>query len=231
MKKIEIKEKSELTMSESVKFCPSCGASINGGRFCENCGFDLKSTPKNPEGPTSASSNYSGSSPSPKSGAPYYNAETWKNLEPWISRAGEWSWILVIVSSIIGLIVSIVGFASGLSAWNNYQDAIAGYEDLFPYTGAEMGTIVFGLIWAIISILITIVVAAIFIKPFAQRCKARDWEGLLNNVFVIAGYRIPKMLVLGIVLEIFTDFWGGLLVLIPAILILLIGPIKHQWKV
>ncbi len=88
-----------------------------------------------------------------------------------------------------------------------------------------------GFVWAILGGVISLFLAGIFIKPFAIGCSNKDWAGLLNDVWIFGKKQVPKMLVVGILLEIFSDGWGGLLVLIPAIVIIILGPVKHQWDV
>ncbi|UYP45937.1 hypothetical protein NEF87_002222 [Candidatus Lokiarchaeum ossiferum] len=190
-------------MTEENKFCPSCGASIDGVQFCQQCGFQVnqKSLEKPIEGNVTATNN---SPTTTTTASPNYNPSTWNTLEPFISLAGKLSWILIVLNIIVSIIVAAVNLAE------------------YGYVGA--------FVWAIIGGAISLALAGIFIKPFAIMCGKKDWEGLINDVWKFGKYRVPKMLVLGIILEIFTDGWGGLLVLIPAVLILILGPVKHQWE-
>lgn len=193
-----------IIMTETNKFCPSCGNSIDGVQFCQQCGFQVKgSSSENPVGGSPTSTNISPTSTT--NAASNYNPSTWNTLEPLISLAGKLSWILIVINIIVSIVVAALNLAN-------------------------LGN-VGGFVWAIIGGLISLALAGIFVKPFAIMCGNKDWTGLLNDVWIFGRYRVPKMLVIGIALEIFTAGWGGLLVLIPAVLILILGPVKHQWEI
>lgn len=99
-----------------------------------------------------------------------------------------------------------------------------------------------GLLYLILSILwldivdiifsiITIIIALVYVKPrFSTKCIAKDWDYLYNDVLVLGNIRIPWMLIMGILLEIFGQWWGGALVLICAIILLFFGPKPYNWS-
>ena len=127
-------------MSETTKFCPSCGNSVDGVQFCQQCGFEIKPTPGTPPSEVNSTDLKADHSIQTQTGANNYNPSTWNTLEPLISLAGKLSWILIILSTIISIIVAAVALANGGSGGS--------------------------LIWSIISALISYALAGIFIKPF-----------------------------------------------------------------
>ena len=88
------------------------------------------------------------------------------------------------------------------------------------------------LAWGIISTILEILLSWFWVKPkFSDKCVARDWDGLLDDVLLLGEFRIPWMLVMGILLEIFGYGWIGLTVLGPAIVIIFFGPRQpYNWR-
>jgi hypothetical protein len=83
----------------------------------------------------------------------------------------------------------------------------------------------------IIFSIITIIIAIVYVKPrFSSKCEDKNWEYLYNDVLVLGNIRIPWMLIMGILLEIFGFWWGGALVLICAFILLFFGPKPYNWS-
>jgi len=134
----------------------------------------------------------------------------WSKYEKFVSDLGKWAWIIGILSGVIYVIWGIWG-------------------------AVTVGTFLFGFgigyfIWMIIGGIITVLISYAIIKPnFSDKCVDKDWDFLLNWVIDMGSLRFPWMLFWGIILEIFT-WWGGLPILIPAILLLFAGPKKYEWS-
>jgi len=134
----------------------------------------------------------------------------WSKYEKFVSDLGKWAWIIGILSGFIYVIWGIWG-------------------------AVTVGTFLFGFgigyfIWMIIGGIITVLISYAIIKPnFSDKCVDKDWDFLLNWVIDMGSLRFPWMLFWGIILEIFT-WWGGLPILIPAILLLFAGPKKYEWS-
>jgi hypothetical protein len=134
----------------------------------------------------------------------------WSKYEKFVSELGKWAWIIGILSGIIYIIWGIYG-------------------------AAVVGTYLFGwgigyFIWMIIGGIFAILISFAIIKPkFSDKCADKDWDFLLNWVIELGDFRFPWMLFWGIILEIFT-WWGGLPILIPALLLLIAGPQEYKWS-
>ncbi len=192
------------------KFCPECGTEIPAGtNICEKCGIELqtKSTPTKAK----------------KSARPKKQAgsnDIWTTLEPIIvDWVGKYAWPILILLSIV-----ILGF-SLLETIPVILLSVEFGSPIIPETGE--------LVWSITSAIFVILLAWFWVKPkFSDKCVARDWDFLLDDVLVLGGYKIPWMLFMGIILEIFGYGWIGLVVLGPAIIIIFFGPRQpYNWKV
>ena len=88
------------------------------------------------------------------------------------------------------------------------------------------------LIWGLLVIIVEIVIGILWVKPrFSSYCAKRDWQGLVDHSLKIGSIRIPTMVIMGALLEIFGYGWGGAAVLGVAIVILIWAPVKFSWKV
>ena len=87
-------------------------------------------------------------------------------------------------------------------------------------------------LWEILSSLIIILISIIWIKDnYSKFFKEGDIEGLLNYDLILFSLRIPWMLIMGLILSIFGDFWMAIPVLIPALIIIFVGPgAPYDWK-
>jgi len=131
----------------------------------------------------------------------------WENIESWVITLGKWAWVIAVINGLVYLLWGIIWFA------------------FIPFSFMDATYI-----WYIISGIITIIIAIIIVKPrFSSKCAAKDWDYLLNDVLTLGNLRIPWMLVWGILIEIFGNWWGGLPILIPAILLIFMGPKPYDW--
>ncbi len=191
----------------SSKFCPECGAEMGESKICEKCGYEskTKAKPKTKE--------------KEKEVKPKVKEEAhpnWPSVENFVSELGKWAWIIGIIDGIIYLIWGFVWLGQILAL-------VAQYPNILTYLpGVE--------IWYIVGGIVTIVFSFIIIKPrFSDKCAARDWDYLLNDVLQIGDVRIPWMLIWGILIEVFGQWWGGLPILIPALLLIFMGPKPYNW--
>ena len=132
-------------------------------------------------------------------------SEEWKHAS-WVSFLGMIAWMVGILSGVISIIVGIVRAALFFFTWGS------------P-------------IWLIISGVMAIGISFFVILPkFSIKCQKKDWDSLLDWVLPIGNIRFPWMLLWGIILEIFT-WWGGICVIIPALVLLFAGPKEYEWKI
>ena len=191
------------------KFCPECGTALpSGSKICEKCGIELQ---------TESTATKAKKSARPKKQVG--SNDIWNALETIIvDWVGRYAWLVLILIPLIMLVVTlattipVILVALGL--------------------GIPAGSAAGNLAWAIISTILEILLSWFWVKPkFSDKCVARDWDGLLDDVLLLGEYRIPWMLVMGILLEIFGYGWIGLFVLGPAIVIIFFGPRQpYNWR-
>ncbi len=128
----------------------------------------------------------------------------------WVSTLGKWAWIIGILNGVLGILYIVV--SSIIFWWIPF------------YLGNQ--------IWNIISIIIGIIISFLVIQPkFSKPCEEKDWDALYGWVLNIGGFNIPWMLIWGILLLYFGWWvWGGLAVLIPAVMLLFAGPKEYNWS-
>jgi len=143
-----------------------------------------------------------------------------------VSLIGKWAWVIIIVNAIIYVIWGLYSFFTAYAVWQtlrNYYISLG--WTVPPFSGA------FTPIWYLIGAIIAIIFALLIIKKkFSDKCGNKDWDALYDWVLVAGNIRIPWMLIWGIILEVFTVGWGGLAVLIPAVLLIFIGPKPYKWS-
>ncbi len=128
----------------------------------------------------------------------------WPDIETFVSELGKWAWLIAIF---VGILYFLLGITSSIIFWITPTD-----------------------IWYIIGGLIVIILGIIIVKPkFSDKCASRDWDFLLNHVLILGNFRIPWMLIWGIIIEVFGNWWGGLPIIIPALLLILMGPKPYNW--
>lgn len=151
----------------------------------------------------------------------------WKKIEDYVSLIGKWAWLILVINGIIYIIAGIWGLS-----WTSVAASTATSVGVYSYVAGDIAYLTATYVWYIIGGIITIVIAILIIKRrFSDYCAAKDWDHLLNDVLIVSNYRIPWMLIFGIVLTIFSQWWGGLSVLVPALLLIFWGPKEYQWKV
>jgi len=135
-----------------------------------------------------------------------------------VSGLGKWAWIFGLVNGILELIFALWGISVGLTA-NAITFPIVVYTPVYD---------IFQIIGAIILIFISFAI----IKPkFSSKCADKDWEALYGWTLNLGGTKIPWMLIWGIIFTIISwYYWGGLFVLLPAILLLFMGPRVYNWS-
>ena len=128
----------------------------------------------------------------------------------WVSPMGKWAWVVLVINCIIGIIVSIILLAIGALWW----------------------FLLGGLVWNIIACIIGLVIGFFIIRPkFSKPCGEQDWDALYDWGLKLGSVKIPWMLIWGILLLIFSWYaWGSVLVIIPALVLLFLGPKKYDWK-
>ena len=86
-------------------------------------------------------------------------------------------------------------------------------------------------IWPIFANIIGIIIALLVIKPkFSYPCGEKDWDALYGWVLNLGGFNLPWMFIWGLLLFLFGMFWGGLSVLIPAFMLIFMGPKEYNWS-
>ncbi len=151
------------------------------------------------------------------------------NHGSWVSTLGKFAWIVLLVMGILGIIVSLVLTLPAIALW---EAARAAYALIFPGSVYPVAMPIGGLIWDIIGGVVTIILAFFIIRPkFSKPCGAKDWEALYGWALKLGGTKIPWMLIWGLILVIFGwYYWPGLLVLVPAIMLIFAGPRKYEWS-
>ena len=191
------------------KFCPECGTKIPvGTNICEKCGIELQ---------TKSTATKAKKSARPKK--PAGSNDIWNTLEPIIvDWVGRYAWLVLILIPLVMLVITLATTIPAILV------ALG--------LGNPAGSTVANLIWAIISTILEVLLSWFWVKPkFSDKCVERDWDGLLDDVLLLGEYRIPWMLAIGVLLEIFGYGWIGLVVLGPAIVIIFFGPRQpYNWK-
>jgi len=135
-----------------------------------------------------------------------------------VSGLGKWAWIAGLINGIIEIIAAFLGISAGLALNAIWFPIVVWYP---TYE-----------IWYIIGGIILIFISFAIIKPkFSSKCAEKDWEALYGWTLALGGTKIPWMLIWGIIFTIFSWlYWGGIFVLLPAILLLFMGPRQYNWS-
>ncbi len=146
-------------------------------------------------------------------------SEEWQHASL-VSKIGKWAWILGLVNGILAVIFGIAGIATTLY-WISF----------YPY-GYLYYSVSFYDIWQIIGGIILILVSFVIIRPkFSNKCANKDWDALYGWYLPLGSFKLPWMLIWGIIFELFGWYgWGGLAILLPAVLLLFVGPKEYQWS-
>jgi hypothetical protein len=142
----------------------------------------------------------------------------WNSIESYVSQAGRWAWVWVLISAFFYMLYLI---------WAIYWYSVAA-SILGTYWWREW---IFNIIWDGIYLVLALIFAFAYIRPhFSIPCKEMKWQFLVDDGFNIGSWRIPKMLFFGILFEIFGRGWGGALILFPALAIIIWAPVKIDWN-
>ncbi len=153
------------------------------------------------------------------------STSSWDSVEGFAVFLGKIAWIILLIEGIIFIIVGIaylIVFA--VTAAAAQAAGVLGYyaADIAYYT-------IYGWLYLIGGIL-GIIFAVAFVKPrFSNKWAEKDYDYLLNDVIKLGKIRIPLMLIIGIILEILMSWWGGLIILIPLLLLIFMGPKEFKW--
>ncbi|QEE15835.1 zinc ribbon domain-containing protein [Promethearchaeum syntrophicum] len=128
---------------------------------------------------------------------------TWKSLEEFVSFLGKFSWIILAIISIFLIIGAIISFIGGG---------------------------IFAGVWNLLSVVAMAYLVWTYGKIYAEKSKEKDWSFLVNDVFVIGSIQIPKMLAYGIIVAICTYSAGVVLIVLPALLIMFMGPEEFSFN-
>jgi hypothetical protein len=128
----------------------------------------------------------------------------------WVFILGKWAWVIGLLNGILGIIYNI---------YNSYISYVI-YRSYFSYN-----------IYEIIFCFSGIIIALLIIRPkFSIPCGEEDVNALYRWGLNLGIVNIPWMLIWGFLLFLFGWYgWGGLLVLIPAVIIIFIGPTEYKW--
>ena len=150
----------------------------------------------------------------------------WDSVEGIACIIGEWAWIILLIEGIIFVFLGLWGLL-----WAGAGAAAAQQTGVAEYAAADLAWNTFINTLNLIGGIITIIVAVVLVRPrFSKKWAEKDYDYLLDDVFEIGSVRIPKFLIIGIVIEILTNFWGGVVILIPLILLIFMGPKEYNWK-
>lgn len=141
-------------------------------------------------------------------------AESEWQYASWVSLIGKWAWIIGLLNRIFGIIFNIYFL------WGIYVLYRLFYFSLFiPY------------IYNMILCIIGITIALLIIRPkFSIPCGEKDLYALHRWGLNLGNVNIPRMLIWGFLLFFFGWYgWGGLAVLIPALIIIFADPRGFKW--
>lgn len=124
----------------------------------------------------------------------------------WVSFLGMIAWIVGIISGVVSIVWGILTIPFVIIGWTN------------P-------------IWLIISGILVILISFFIILPkFSMKCSKKDWDYLLNWVLPLGTVRFPWMLLWGIIVSILGFGWGGITIIIPALVLIFAGPKPYEWQ-
>ena len=155
------------------------------------------------------------------------SGSSWDGVEGFAVFLGKIAWIVVLIEGILFIIwgilylVVMVALAAATAQIPGAAAAIA--ADVAYYT-------IWGWLYIIGGIL-GIIFSVALVKPrFSDKWSDKDYDYLLNDVVKIGSLRIPLFLIIGIILEILMSWWGGLIILIPLLFLIFMGPKEYKWK-
>jgi len=130
-------------------------------------------------------------------------ANFWNKISKFIPILGKWAWVPMIVFFVVTVIVLLVQAGNldpGMIVWGLIQMGVA---------------LVFGLIYVL--------------PVFSKKCEAQEYDFLLDDVIAFGNLRIPKMFLFGIIIVIFTNVWGGIILLFFVLMLIFVKS-SYNWN-
>ncbi len=107
----------------------------------------------------------------------------WPRIENYVQIVGKYSWIFAFVGALVFEILAFVSISSRL-----YANAI----------------------WDVIITAVDAICLFIYVySRFGKKAQNKEWQWLVDDVLKVGLYRIPWMLIFGVILEVF-GYWSGL---------------------
>ncbi len=135
----------------------------------------------------------------------------WAHYEAYLAVYGKWVWWILILASIFYSIIALV---------------------ISPYTLSN--NIGFRVWWDFIFSGLSVVFSLKWVKPcFSTLCVSREWQSLVDDAFTFKNIRIPKLLLVNLLLVVFSIMeygWGSLVILLPTLFIFAFAPIKVTFR-
>ena len=151
--------------------------------------------------------------------------DSWDSVKGFAIWLGTYGWIFLLITGIIYIIGGF--YILTVVAVVGAQAEAAGAAGYVAY---DLANLAFYGVMYIIGGILAIIFTVAFVKPrFSNKWKEEDYDYLLNDVVKIGSVRIPLMLIIGIILEIFLSWWGGLIILVPLLLLIFMGPKEYKW--
>ena len=125
----------------------------------------------------------------------------WKKIKSPVKFIGTYSWLITTIVAFIFLIIGFIRIFSRGSFWS------------FIFWGIAFGLSLY------------------YLKPYSEKYKEEQWYYILNDVWVLGNLRLPKLLVLTVVIDILLLGYGGLFSLIPILIVIFLGPLPMNWLI
>ena len=142
-----------------------------------------------------------------------------------VSIVGKWAWVILLLDELIYIILGI--YYEALAA-----QTIARLCAVFPPgTCPFVYTVSATNVWYIVGAIATVLFSIVIVKPrFSNKCAAKEWDALMDDVLVVGGVRIPWMFIWCLIAAIFGQGWGTFPIVVPALLLIFAGPKPYEWK-
>nr|MDO8108849.1 hypothetical protein [Candidatus Sigynarchaeota archaeon] len=138
---------------------------------------------------------------------------TWNKHEQSVVILGQYSWLLILIAASYNLVSSIILLNMSFM--------------LPPLTFSGIRAIS---IWYMVSSSGCLVILLLYVLPvFVKKVQARDWEFIVYDAFNFGRFRVPKSLFFSFLLFAL-NYWGAIMILIAAIFICFLSPMKLSWK-
>ncbi len=138
---------------------------------------------------------------------------------------GKIAWIVVLIEGFIFIFWGIYYLY-----WASVATQVAEQYGAYSYVAADIASLTLYGVMYIIGGILGIIFAVAFVKPrFSNKWADKDYDYLLNDVVKIGSARIPLFLIIGIILEIFMSWWGGLIIIVPLLILIFAGPKEYKW--